>query len=223
MTYLVLLRHGQSTYNQENTFTGQEDVPLSEKGIREAHEAAKELEKMPIDIAFTSTLKRAQDTLHIVLQAQDKMPQIIRDPTLNERHYGELQNMNKDVARERFGEEKVFMWRRSYDVRPPKGESLKDVYERAVPYFEKHILPLVLEGKTVLVVAHGNSLRAIIKYLDNISDEEIPNLELPTGKPIVYKLDGDTLVKEDHIHSFNRPVHWAEPKRRSITPKAGRL
>lgn len=240
MTYLILIRHGQSRWNLANKFTGWVDVPLSERGIFEALQAAKDLEGLDIHIAFTSELVRAHQTLFTVLASQDRTAIMVhedpehkkwylhphtvepdeipvyQDKALNERFYGELQGMNKDQAREQFGEEQVFIWRRSYDIQPPQGESLKDVYERSVPFFEENILPLVQDGNNIIVSAHGNSLRAIIKYLDNISEEEIPNLELPTGKPIVYKLDGDKLIKENHTHSFNRPVHWVEPKTHNI-------
>jgi 2,3-bisphosphoglycerate-dependent phosphoglycerate mutase len=232
MSYLVLVRHGQSKWNQIQKFTGWVDVSLSEHGIIESLNAANELKNLDIDIAFTSKLVRAQQTLFIILAKQHKIgiflhddkkqfdwsnhPKqfedneipIYSDNALNERYYGELQGKDKEKMRKKFGEEKVFLWRRSYDIRPPKGESLKDVYERVVPYFKKTILPELKKGKNVVVAAHGNSLRAIIKYLDKIDDENIPFLELHTGKLIIYKNTKNGLKKLKHKHSFYRPVEW---------------
>jgi 2,3-bisphosphoglycerate-dependent phosphoglycerate mutase len=233
MSYLILVRHGQSRWNLDNKFTGWVDVPLSEKGIREAQKAAKYLEKLNIDYAFTSTLERAQETLLIILAKQKKtgiflhkgkkrhtwsnhpkqfdkneIP-IFSSQDINERYYGKLQGQNKDAMRKKYGEEQVFIWRRSFDVRPPGGESLKDVYKRTIPYFKKKIFPTLKKGD-VVVSAHGNSLRSIIKYLDNISDEEIPHLELATGKPVVYKYSKGKLTKMKDDFKFNRPTKWKE-------------
>ena len=208
MSYLVLVRHGLSTYNKENVFTGQQDVPLAQEGVEQARRAAHTLANTRFDHAFVSTLKRAHGTLEPIIQ-HTSVP-ITRTSALDERSYGELEGMNKDEARKRFGEQQVFIWRRSYGVKPPGGESLKDVYERAVPYFETHILPLVREGKNVLVVAHGNSLRAIIKYIEDITDQDIPHLEIATGIPLVYVHEDDAFTSDNHTPSFTRPVHWHE-------------
>lgn len=233
MGYLILVRHGESRWNSMNKFTGWVDVPLNEVGIHEAMICAKELEGLRIDVAFTSKLKRAQETLLLILAKQDYTGIMIHDTgrrkkwsmhheklwedseipiyssdKLNERYYGQLQGMNKDKARQIFGNEQVHQWRRSFDIRPPKGESLKDTMKRTVPYFKKHIMPSVKAGLNVIVSAHGNSLRAIIKEIDKISDKDIPNLELPTGKPIIYKYVYGHLIKDNHQHSFNRPIHW---------------
>ncbi len=133
---------------------------------------------------------------------------IYSDDAINERYYGKLQGLNKQAMREKYGEEQVHLWRRSFDIRPPGGESLKDTCRRSVPYFVHHIMPYIRNGKHILIAAHGNSLRAIIKHIDNISDEKIPNLELPTGKPIIYKLTNDKLRRQKHLHTFTRPTHW---------------
>jgi len=200
MGTLVLLRHGQSTWNLENRFTGFVDVPLSEKGRQEAKEAGRKLRGMSLDKVFTSMLKRAIDTADLALEEAKigDLP-VERDAALNERNYGDLQGLNKDETRAKFGAEQVFIWRRSYDVAPPGGESLKDTCARAIPYFEKHVLPLVKAGKNILVVAHGNSLRGLIKDLEGKSAEEITELEIPTGVPIVYDLDGDGKILQKKI------------------------
>jgi len=197
MAFLILIRHGQSTWNAANLFTGWENVELSEKGILEAKKAAEFLSKFDFDSVFTSELIRAQKTAEIIIQgnSHSKPKSTIFDMRLNERHYGDLQGMNKDDARKKFGEEQVHIWRRSYDVPPPGGESLKDTGERVLPFFMKEILPQVCKGKNVLVAAHGNSLRSLIKFLDNISDEDIVKLEIPTGAPIHYVINEDGSVK----------------------------
>jgi 2,3-bisphosphoglycerate-dependent phosphoglycerate mutase len=232
MSYLILVRHGESRWNLTNKFTGWVDVPLSENGIKEALIAAKQMKNFPIDIAFTSKLERAQETLLIILAYQNKTGIFIHngkdknrflfnsksfskneipiysDNSLNERHYGDLQGMNKDVARKKFGKDQVFIWRRSFDVTPPKGESLKKVINRSVPYFNKKILPELKKRKNIIVSAHGNSLRGLIKYIENISDNDIPNLELPTGKPIVYNYSKGKFKKMGSDFSFDRPINW---------------
>ncbi len=199
MAKLVIVRHGQSLWNKENRFTGWVDIDLSARGREEAIEAGKKLKSLHFDTAFTSDLKRAQNTLSLILKeiGQENIP-VFRDKALNERHYGDLQGMNKDAARERFGPEQVHIWRRSYDVAPPNGESLKDTEERVVPYYQSEIEPLLREGKNVLVVAHGNSLRSLIKYLEHLSPEEIVKVEIPTGKPKVYELDDELKVEKSY-------------------------
>jgi 2,3-bisphosphoglycerate-dependent phosphoglycerate mutase len=219
MNKLVLLRHGESTWNKENRFTGWTDVDLSEKGIEEAKEAGRILkqEGYTFDIAFTSVLKRAIRTLWIVLDEMDLMwIPVVRHWRLNERHYGALQGLNKAEMAEKYGEEQVHLWRRSYDVPPPplditderwpghdpryknldpkdipQSESLKDTVKRFLPYWHDTIAPTVKSGQRAIVVAHGNSLRALVKYLDNISDAEIPGLNIPTGIPLVYEFDDE--------------------------------
>lgn len=195
---LVLLRHGQSDWNKKNIFTGWMDVDLSEEGRKEALKARETLRHFHFDAVFTSLLKRAIETARLAL-GDDEHPRFYGDQALNERHYGELQGKNKDEARAQFGDEQVHIWRRSYTARPPGGESLADTYKRVLPYFESAIKPLLEQGKSVLVAAHGNSLRALIKYLDHLSDEEIVNVEIPTGTPIIYRFDQQGQVIEKHI------------------------
>ena len=194
---LVLVRHGESEWNKLNLFTGWRDPDLTETGIEEAHRAGVLLKKEAIvfDIAFTSALKRAQHTLDIILgELGQQGLETIKDQAINERHYGDLCGLNKDDARKKWGEEQVHIWRRSYDVPPPGGESLKDTAARVLPYYDSTILPQVLAGKNVLVSAHGNSLRALIMRLDKLSPEEILKLNLPTGEPYVYRLNADGTV-----------------------------
>ena len=194
---LVLVRHGESEWNKLNLFTGWRDPDLTETGIEEAHRAGVLLKKeaLVFDIAFTSALKRAQHTLDIILgELGQQGLETIKDQAINERHYGDLCGLNKDDARKKWGEEQVHIWRRSYDVPPPGGESLKDTATRVLPYYESTILPQVLAGKNVLVSAHGNSLRALIMRLDKLSPEEILKLNLPTGEPYVYRLNADGTV-----------------------------
>lgn len=194
---LVLVRHGQSDWNLKNLFTGWKDPDLTEKGVAEAREAGRKLKALGLtfDIAYTSVLTRAQHTLRLILEeiGQEGL-ETIRDQALNERDYGELTGLNKDDARARWGEEQVHIWRRSFDVPPPGGESLKDTAARVLPYFDREILPLVLAGRSVLVAAHGNSLRALIMQLEGLSGEEIVAMELDTGVPIVYDLDANGAV-----------------------------
>ena len=223
MIKLVLVRHGQSIWNLENKFTGWTDVDLSELGIKEAIDAGKVLKEkgFTFDIAYTSVLKRANDTLSYILEElnEENIP-ICKSWRLNERHYGALQGLNKKETADKYGEEQVHIWRRSYDVQPPAleendpryldmvnkykeylphTECLKDTITRVIPYWESDIKKSLLDNKKVIIVAHGNSLRGLIKYLDNISDEEIVGLEIPTGNPLVYELD-DNLKPINHYY-----------------------
>lgn len=190
MSKLVLIRHGESQWNLENRFTGWIDVPLSPKGEREAREAGEKLRDFRFDCAFTSVLTRAKETLRLVLEAigQTDIP-VEEDQALNERMYGELQGLNKAETAKKFGEQQVKIWRRSYDVRPPGGESLKDTADRVLPYYQRRIHPELEQGKTVLIVAHGNSLRALVMHLDQLSKEEVLELNIPTGAPLLYEFD----------------------------------
>jgi 2,3-bisphosphoglycerate-dependent phosphoglycerate mutase len=196
---LVLVRHGQSEWNLKNLFTGWKDVDLTQQGISEAKKAGEKLKARGIkfDIAFTSALKRAQKTLDLVLaeMGESKIP-IFRDEALNERDYGDLVGLNKDDARKKWGDEQVLKWRRSYDIAPPGGESLRDTVARALPYFVQEILPRVLRGERTIVAAHGNSLRALVMVLERLSPEGILKRELATGVPIVYRLNMDSTVAE---------------------------
>ena len=194
---LILIRHGQSEWNALNQFTGWKDPDLTAKGIEEAHNAGKIIRNLKInfDLVFTSALVRAQNTAEIILEEINQSLSTIKNQALNERNYGDLAGLNKDDARKRWGDEQVHIWRRSYDIPPPGGESLKDTGERVLPFFMKEILPHVCEGKNVLVAAHGNSLRSLIKFLDNISNEDIVKLEIPTGAPIHYVINEDGSVK----------------------------
>jgi 2,3-bisphosphoglycerate-dependent phosphoglycerate mutase len=192
MPHLALVRHGQSDYNLKNLFTGWVDSELTEKGMSEAHATAAALKArgfMP-EICFTSNLKRAQKTLAIILEdlGLTSLP-IVKDQALNERHYGDLQGKNKKETAEQYGEAQVHIWRRSFDVAPPGGESLKDTAERAVPYFTGEIVPVLRQNKDVLVVAHGNSLRALIMEIEKLSPEEILKRELATGEATIYRVD----------------------------------
>jgi 2,3-bisphosphoglycerate-dependent phosphoglycerate mutase len=190
MARLVLLRHGESQWNLENRFTGWVDVPLSARGIQEAKNAGDKLRGFTFDRAFTSVLVRAKETLRLALDAigQSNIP-IEKDKALNERMYGELQGLNKAETAKKYGEAQVKIWRRSYDVRPPGGESLKDTAERVLPYYERIIKPSLLKGETILVAAHGNSLRALIMELEQLSREQVLELNIPTGAPLLYELD----------------------------------
>ena len=223
---LVLLRHGESVWNKENRFTGWTDVDLSEKGVKEAENAGKLLKDKgyTFDVSFTSILKRANRTLEIVLKEKNLNIPVYYSYRLNERHYGALQGLNKDEMRKKFGDEQVHIWRRSYDVRPPElskdderypgndpkykdltpeelplTECLKDTLERVLPYYNNEIKKHLENKENVLVVAHGNSLRSIIKYLENVSDEDIMNVEIPTGIPYVYELDDNLTIKEKYF------------------------
>src|SRR5579863_3430419 len=199
---LVLLRHGQSEWNLKNLFTGWKDPDLTQKGIAEAIDAGRKLKAQGFifDIAFTSVLLRAQHTLDLTLAelGQSGIP-VRKHLALNERDYGDLSGLNKDDARKKWGEEQVQIWRRSYDVSPPGGESLKDTVARALPYYCQRILPEVLNGKRVLVAAHGNSLRALVMVLDRLTPKTIPSMELETGVPLVYRLKADSTVESKAV------------------------
>ncbi len=195
---LVLVRHGQSEWNLKNLFTGWKDPDLTEQGVKEAIDAGRRLKALGLtfDKGFTSDLVRAQDTMKLMLKelGQEDLP-VSRDLALNERHYGDLCGLNKDDARQKWGAEQVHLWRRSYDVQPPGGESLKDTVARVLPYYNQEILPAVLRGERVLVAAHGNSLRALVMVLDRLTAETIPSMELATGVPLVYRLKADSTVE----------------------------
>ncbi|CAH1650843.1 2,3-bisphosphoglycerate-dependent phosphoglycerate mutase [Chelatococcus asaccharovorans] len=199
---LVLVRHGQSDWNLKNLFTGWKDPDLTEQGVREATSAGRRLKALGLtfDIAFTSVLTRAQHTNSLILGeiGQPDLP-TIRDQALNERDYGDLSGLNKDDARARWGEEQVHIWRRSYDIAPPGGESLKDTAARVLPYYITEILPRVLRGERVLVAAHGNSLRALVMVLDRLTPATIPSMELATGVPLVYRLKADSTVESKEV------------------------
>ncbi|MFW5704327.1 MAG: 2,3-bisphosphoglycerate-dependent phosphoglycerate mutase [Nanoarchaeota archaeon] len=222
MVKLILVRHGQSIWNLENRFTGWADIPLSAKGIKEAKKAGKLLHKERFDIAFTSELLRAQQTMIEILDINDndnkffkihsinkarynrylskhpefKYLEVHVNEALNERDYGNLEGLNKDETRKKYGAEKVHLWRRSYDVPPPGGECLKDTAERTIPYYKKEILKQLKGGKNVLVTAHGNSLRALIMFLEKMTPEQILEFELPTGVPRVYEFDKNMKIKK---------------------------
>jgi 2,3-bisphosphoglycerate-dependent phosphoglycerate mutase len=196
---LVLVRHGESEWNLKNLFTGWKDVDLTEKGIAEARAAGRKLKAqgLSFDVAFTSVLIRAQRSLDLILEetAQSKIP-VFRDKALNERDYGDLSGLNKDDARAKWGAEQVHIWRRSYDVAPPGGESLKDTAARVLPYYIQEILPAALQGKRVLIAAHGNSLRALVMVLERLSTSDILEREIGTGVPLIYRLNADSTVAE---------------------------
>ena len=193
---LVLVRHGQSEWNLKNLFTGWKDVDLTEQGVAEARAAGRKLKAqgLKFDVAYTSVLKRASRTLDLILEEMGQTVPIVRDQALNERDYGDLVGMNKDDARAKWGEEQVLIWRRSYDVPPPGGESLKDTVARALPYYVQEIQPRVLRGERTLISAHGNSLRALIMVLERLTPEQILKRELGTGVPIIYHLNADSTV-----------------------------
>ena len=193
MASLVLVRHGQSEWNEKNLFTGWKDPDLTDKGEKEDLIAGKALKASgyKFDIMFTSVLLRAKRTGNIILRqmAQEDI-KIVENEALNERNYGDLAGLNKDEARKKWGEEQVHIWRRSYDIPPPGGESLKNTAERVLPYFNSMVLPMLIQGKNILVAAHGNSLRSLVMQLDNLSKEEVIALEIPTGAPIIYTFQG---------------------------------
>ncbi len=202
MSILVLVRHGESLWNSENRFTGWVDVPLTAKGEAEAREAGRLIREAGIkfDVAYTSQLDRAISTLTIIMEVLGTKVPVIKDFHLNERHYGDLQGLNKEETAKKYGEEQVHLWRRSYDIKPPGGESLEDTQKRTVPFFQNAILlDLTRYRKNVLVVAHGNSLRSIVMYLENIRKEDIINVEIPTGVPIVYVLDENNNIESKKV------------------------
>ena len=197
---LVLVRHGQSEWNAKNLFTGWKDPKLTDLGIQEAIKAGDLLEtrNLKFDLMFTSDLFRAQETGRLILEQMSHTDiQVIKDQSLNERNYGDLAGLNKDEAREKWGEEQVHIWRRSFDVPPPGGESLKNTAERVLPYFENKIMPKVKEGLNILIAAHGNSLRALVMELEKISSEEIVKLEIATGDPLTYEYSNGDFVRID--------------------------
>ena len=199
---LVLVRHGQSEWNLKNLFTGWRDVDITDKGVAEARAAGRQLKALGLrfDVAYTSALVRAQRTMDLMLEELGQRSlQMIRDQALNERDYGDLSGLNKDDARKRWGDEQVHVWRRSYDVAPPGGESLKDTAARVLPYYIQDILPRVLRGERVLVSAHGNSLRALVMVLDHLSPQEIVKREIATGVPLIYRLNADSTVAERKV------------------------
>ena len=199
MSKLILIRHGQSEWNKLNLFTGWKNPGLTKKGEKEATDAGKLLREKGIifDIAFTSALKRAQDTLTIILNEIDQTSlKIIKDQSLNERDYGDLSGLNKDEARKKWGEDKVHQWRRSYDIPPPGGESLKNTADRVVPYYESNIVPKINEGLNILITAHGNSLRSLVMHIDNISPEDIVKLEIGTGVPLIYETESSKNIRK---------------------------
>lgn len=227
---LIIVRHGQSRFNQLNIFTGWLDVPLSEEGIKEAHNVAAHCEHFDYDAVFTSRLKRAHETLSVILSKQDKIgiflhegndqynipdnlepelsKKILRvysDEALNERAYGALQGINKEKATQTYGASQVFKWRRGFSERPPQGESLKDVYGRVVPYIEKVVMPRLERGETILIVSHGNTLRAVVKYLENIEDDKIPFVNLPLGYPLVYEYRDQRVKRIEGDYAFDKP------------------
>lgn len=192
MAQLILLRHGESQWNLENRFTGWVDVPLSPRGTQEAKDAGVKLKGFTFDRAFTSVLSRANETLRLVLEAvgQTGIP-IEKDKALNERMYGDLQGLNKEETAKKYGDAQVKIWRRSYDVKPPGGESLKDTADRVLPYYENAIKPYLLKGETILIAAHGNSLRALAMQLEQLTKEQVLELNIPTGAPLLYELDNN--------------------------------
>jgi 2,3-bisphosphoglycerate-dependent phosphoglycerate mutase len=210
MAKLILLRHGESQWNLENRFTGWVDVPLSPKGEEEARKAGEKLKNIQIDKRYTSVLKRAIDTDRIAMEVAGKLDvPVERDKALNERHYGALQGLNKEETAQKYGKEQVHLWRRSYDIAPPKdvtplnpdgiSESLKDTADRVIPYFLNKIKPDLDAGLNVLVTAHGNSLRALVMYLDGLTKEEVLELNIPTGVPIVYEFENGKIVNKYYL------------------------
>jgi 2,3-bisphosphoglycerate-dependent phosphoglycerate mutase len=193
MSLLIIVRHGQSKWNLENRFSGEVDVELTNAGEDEAKRAGQLLRTYTFEKAYTSVLNRAIHTLDIILKETGitNIP-VIKSPALNERNYGDLQGLNKAEVEKQYGQEQFLLWRRSFEVAPPHGESLKDTYNRVIPYYQKYIVPELMQGKNILIVAHGNSLRALMMFLEKISPEVIPSITLPTGAPRVYEFD-DTL------------------------------
>ncbi len=205
---LILVRHGQSEWNAKNLFTGWKDPALTNQGVAEANNAGKLIlqKNIQFDLMYTSMLSRAQKTGDIILKVLNhKAIPIIKNEALNERNYGSLAGLNKDDARKKWGEEQVHIWRRSFDIPPPDGESLKDTADRVLPYFEAEIMPKVISGSNILIAAHGNSLRALIMKLDSISSEDIVKLEIPTGAPIQYEFTADGIV-DNKINLYEKQL-----------------
>lgn len=204
MAQLILVRHGESQWNLENRFTGWVDVPLSPRGTQEAKDAGVKLKGFTFDRAFTSVLSRANETLRLILEAVDQagIP-IEKNKALNERMYGDLQGLNKEETAKKYGDAQVKIWRRSYDVKPPGGESLKDTAERVLPYYEAKIKPYLLKGETILIAAHGNSLRALAMQLEQLTKEQVLELNIPTGVPLLYELDHNGKML---AHRFLQPT-----------------
>lgn len=200
MPKLILLRHGQSIWNLENRFTGEMDIDLSELGKEEAKHAGILLKNYVIDVAYTSVLKRAIHTLEIVLREMQIDIPIIKSAALNERNYGDLQGLNKAETEQKYGIEQVLLWRRNYNIIPPNGESLKNTFDRVIPYYKKEIAPALRADKNILIVAHGNSLRALMMYLEGISKTAIAQVNLATGTPRIYELSRElTLLKANYL------------------------
>lgn len=227
MAKLILVRHGESQWNKKQIFTGWVDITLTRKGIDETQELAKKLNKIEFDIMFTSCLERAQATLLLIASEQEKCATFMHEgkkyqakadsnhripiyayPELNERYYGSLQGMKKDEAREKFGEEQVYQWRRSYETKPPEGESLHEVCCRVSSFFDEKIKPALDENKNILISAHGNSLRAMVKYIDDISDEKIAHLEFAPGDMLSYTVEDGKIIKDNGGYEFTRPLGW---------------
>lgn len=196
MSYLVLMRHGESQWNRENRFTGFTDVDLNETGIMEAKRAGQTLKAIKFDKVYTSTLKRAYNTAQIALAEAGQLPPMVKHDDLRERDYGDLTGLNKDETRKKFGDAQVHIWRRSYDVPPPGGESLKDVVARVQPYYEQHILPDLRKGKNILLAAHGNTLRAMLIILGENTPENINGAEIATGVPLTFEFDGSKIKRK---------------------------
>lgn len=195
MTTLVLLRHGQSQWNLENRFAGQTDIPLTARGAQDAAKAGEVLQDIPFDSAYTSNLQRAKDTLTIVLKTLNVQIPVVMDAALNERHYGDLQGLNKAETALKYGKDQVQLWRRSYSVRPPGGESIEDCEKRVLPFFTKRVLPELRSGKNILLVAHANSLRPLFKYLDGLTGDAVAVLEIGLCTPYVYTFTGDRVTE----------------------------
>lgn len=235
MSRLILVRHGQSKWNLSNRFTGQIDVSISNRGVGQCLYLGERIRNIPLDFAFSSCLNRSKETLSIILSQTERSGVYIDESLgdlrvkktkkyvsrltdipiytnclLNERHYGLLEGMDKNEAREKYGEEKVFAWRRSFLSKPPQGESLEDVFHRTVPFFKRRIVPLLRKDKNVIISAHGNSLRAIIKYIENISEEKIVFLEIYTGQMIIYHFHNDKFISKLEKLSFERPITWSK-------------
>lgn len=202
MAYLILVRHGKSEWNEKGLWTGFQDISLAQAGIKEAQNAGAAIKDIHVDLAFTSALKRAQETLDEILKTTDHedIP-IAQDAALNERDYGEMTGKNKWEVKEQYGEEQFLKWRRGWNEPIPKGETLKDVYERVVPYYKENILPALKDGKNVLIAAHGNSLRALVKYLEHMNDDEVTKLEIATGEVYVYEVDKQGTIVNKEIRA----------------------